>query len=325
MPPVFLVQIEDPSYWILKPGEAWHGFNDEDVANDYYLLDPTKVTILTPGVNSPGLINTDEVELKDDGIPAKIVAQFLESRKINIAKGGDYIILVLFSVGNSKGKWGTLLEALLGFKDFYDNGANISEAIPNLAESNPSRYGVSESNLPSDTELTTTLQAMLDSADVESPAWAYKTLKELCEIMHKVIKGLALPTGHIKACNSIGEQALSPGAAYQTLIKQDGTIKTPIRDMLGQTSAVMVAPYPPGIPILMPGEKVEQVHIDYMKALEVYRRIFPEFGGVPHGLEDNGGFVMRKVIESGEVPQEAKISKRSIPNLQASFRRHGDR
>ncbi len=71
----------------------------------------------------------------------------------------------------------------------------------------------------------------------------------------------------------------------------------------------------------MPGERVEQEHIDYMKALEVFRRVFPEFGGVPHGLEDQGGFVMRRAIEAGEPPAVSKsISRRKFPDLQASFR-----
>src|ERR1700759_2853619 len=48
--------------WTLKPGEAWHGFRDEDIADDYVLLDPTKVTILTPGIDAQGRIS-------DWGIP----------------------------------------------------------------------------------------------------------------------------------------------------------------------------------------------------------------------------------------------------------------
>src|SRR6201996_830794 len=43
------------SAWTLKVGEEWHGYQDEDIADDYCMLDPTKVTILTPGVNSQGV------------------------------------------------------------------------------------------------------------------------------------------------------------------------------------------------------------------------------------------------------------------------------
>ena len=36
--------------WTLKPGEEWHGFQDDDIRDGYCMLDPTKVTILTPGI-----------------------------------------------------------------------------------------------------------------------------------------------------------------------------------------------------------------------------------------------------------------------------------
>ena len=42
----------DRSDWVLKPGEAWHGF--EDLAENHVLVDPIKVTILTPGLSADG-------------------------------------------------------------------------------------------------------------------------------------------------------------------------------------------------------------------------------------------------------------------------------
>lgn len=35
----------------------------------------------------------------------------------------------------------------------------------------------------------------------------------------------------------------------------------------GRTCAGLVTPYPPGIPLLVPGQKIEQAHLDYLKAL----------------------------------------------------------
>ena len=42
------------SCWTLKPGEEWHGYQDEDIADDYCMLDPTKVTILIAGRECAG-------------------------------------------------------------------------------------------------------------------------------------------------------------------------------------------------------------------------------------------------------------------------------
>ena len=39
----------------------------------------------------------------------------------------------------------------------------------------------------------------------------------------------------------------------------------------------MVVPYPPGIPILMPGENVETSTVEYLEALQAFDRRFPGF------------------------------------------------
>ncbi len=84
------------------------------------MLDPTKVTILMPGINSRG-------ELADWGIPAAILTEFLDARLVEIARTGDYTALILFSVGTSKGKWGSLLETLFEFKRLYDNEGRFTK------------------------------------------------------------------------------------------------------------------------------------------------------------------------------------------------------
>ncbi len=58
------------------------------------------------------------------GIPAAILTEFLDGRRVEIARTGDYTVLVLFSVGTSKGKWGSLLENLFEFKRLYDTEAS---------------------------------------------------------------------------------------------------------------------------------------------------------------------------------------------------------
>ena len=108
-------------------------YQDEDSPDDYCMLDPTKVTILTPGVNAQGVMS-------QWGIPAAILTEFLDSRRVEIARTGDYTVLVLFSVGTSKGKWGSLLENLFEFKRLYDTDASLEEALPELVQRFPHRY-----------------------------------------------------------------------------------------------------------------------------------------------------------------------------------------
>jgi hypothetical protein len=68
------------------------------------------------------------------------VTLFLDEQRIEIEKTGDYIMLVLFSIGMTKGKWGTLLDGLLAFKRAYDQNTPLPDALPKLAAAHPDRY-----------------------------------------------------------------------------------------------------------------------------------------------------------------------------------------
>ncbi|MCA1946233.1 MAG: hypothetical protein LDL30_13300, partial [Desulfovibrio sp.] len=86
---------EDPACWVLAPGAAWHGF--AELEDDYCMLDPIKVTLLTPGCNAAKGV-------EQAGIPACIVAAFLDSRGVVVEKTADFTLLFLFSMGVTKGK-----------------------------------------------------------------------------------------------------------------------------------------------------------------------------------------------------------------------------
>ena len=103
------------------PGETWHGFTD--LEDDYCMLDPIKVSILTPGV-------TDKGGLDKRGIPATLVTSYLHYRGVEVEKTTDFTILFLFSIGITKGKWGTLLNALLDFKRDYDGNTPLAHVLP---------------------------------------------------------------------------------------------------------------------------------------------------------------------------------------------------
>src|SRR5947209_1739003 len=87
--------VDERSAWVLKPGDRWHGF--EGLAENHALVDPIKVTILTPGLSPDGA-------MQKQGIPAAVVVKFLSSRRIEIEKTGLYSFLVLFSIGIHMGK-----------------------------------------------------------------------------------------------------------------------------------------------------------------------------------------------------------------------------
>lgn len=254
----------DPHCWTLKPGEDWHGFQSDDIADEYCMLDPTKVTILMPGVNAQG-------KVAESGIPAAILTEFLDSRRVEIARTGDYTVLVLFSVGTSKGKWGSLLENLFEFKRLYDSEAPLEEALPELVAKYPNRY-------------------------------RNVTLKELSDEMHAVMMQLRLANLVGEACDEDFDPVLTPAQTYQKLLRNE-TEKIRFTDMPGRIAAVMLVPYPPGIPMSMPGERfggADSPVIRLILAMEEFGKRFPGFEREVHGVEvdSEGNYWMRSVVES---------------------------
>jgi arginine decarboxylase len=240
--------------WVLKPGARWHGF--EGLAENHVLVDPIKVTILTPGLLADGTM------LKN-GIPAAVVVKFLSARRIEIEKTGLYSFLVLFSMGITKGKWSTLITELINFKDLYDANAPLHGVLPLLAEAHPQAYGS-------------------------------MGLKDLCDAMHRVYREDDLPKAQKDMYTTLPQMAMRPADAYERLVR--GRVESvEIDHLMDRTLAVMVVPYPPGIPVIMPGERLNRATKsiqDYLLYAREFDSKFPGFETDIHGLRfeptDNG-------------------------------------
>ena len=233
-----------PECWVLKPRAKWHGF--EKMTKDYCLLDPIKVNLITPGIAVDGTMH-------DIGIPASIVTSFLDSWSIVVEKTGDYTMLFLFSMGITKGKWGTLIDSLFEFKRLYDSNAPLDEALPSLVQRYPTMYGS-------------------------------KRLDTLCSEMHQANRDLNIPEKLRKAFEVFPTQAMRPSEAYHKLVR-NRVKRIPVKDMVGKIAAVGLVPYPPGIPVLMPGEVANENAIQYLKALQDFDLKFPGFEHEVHGVE----------------------------------------
>jgi arginine decarboxylase len=254
----------EPSCWSLEPDQSWHGFGKLDPG--YCMLDPTKVTLTTPGIDAAG-------HLAESGIPAPVVASYLDNHRVEVEKTGDYSLLVLFSIGTTRGKWGTLFEGLLGFKRAYDSGQSIAEAIPDLASAYPDRYGDS-------------------------------TLRDLCDEMHAEVCARGTIELLDRAFAELPVPATTPSDAYRRLVRAR-TGRVPVSEMAGRVAAVMVVPYPPGIPILMPGERAGALDgpvLSYLLALEAFDLKFPGFAHDIHGVErDERGIFSVECLNEGPV------------------------
>ena len=252
--------------WVLKPGDSWHGFTG--LAENHVLVDPIKVTILTPGLSADGT-------MQQRGIPAAVVTKFLSARRIEIEKTGLYSFLVLFSMGITRGKWSTLITELINFKDLYDANAPLNRVLPALVEAHPDAY-------------------------------AKMGLRKLCEQVHRAYGEYEMPKAQRDMYTTLPEMALRPADAYEHLVR--GRLESVELDQLmGRTLAVMVVPYPPGIPVIMPGERLtpatKSIH-DYLIEAREFDQKFPGFETDIHGLRFEpaaGGrrYLVDCIIEKG--------------------------
>ena len=103
--------------------------------------------------------------------------------------------------------------------------------------------------------------------------------------MHVAMMQLNLPSLVQEACDVAPDPAVTPAATYQKLVRE-GTEKVKLTEMAGRIPAVMLVPYPPGIPIRRPGERLEDPNsptIRFLLALEEFSKRFPEFEREVHG------------------------------------------
>ncbi len=235
------------SDWQLQPNADWHGFGD--VANDYVLLDPIKVTLATPGLTADGVLGAT-------GIPAAVVSKFLWERGLVVEKTGLYSFLVLFSMGITKGKWSTLLTELLEFKRSCDGNVALSQSLPSIAAAGGSRY-------------------------------AGMGLRDLCDQLHSCYRDNATAKAMMRMYTVLPEIAMKPADAYDKLVRRE-IEAVPVAELQGRIAAVMLVPYPPGIPLIMPGERFTPATrsiIDYLEFARTFDRSFPGFDSDVHGLQ----------------------------------------
>lgn len=240
-----------PDCWVLHRGAKWHGFGD--LEEGYCMLDPIKVSIVTPGVGDDG-------GLLPRGIPASILTMYLDVEGIVVEKTTDFTILFLFSLGITKGKWGSSLNALLDFKHDYDINCPLSQTLPRLIEERPERYGA-------------------------------MGLRDLADEMFEAMRELRTTACMSEAFSLLPEPRMSPAGAYKILVQGD-VESVPLDEIANRTVATGVVPYPPGIPLLMPGENAgsdDSPVIGYLRALEAFDRRFPCFGHNTHGVEAENG------------------------------------
>ena len=238
--------------WIIKAEKKGRKKKNEDpnwhgfgdLADGFNMLDPIKATIVTPGLNLDG-------KFDKAGIPASIVTKFLAEHGVIVEKTGLYSFFIMFTIGITKGRWNSLLTALQQFKDDYDRNQPMWRILPEFCQ----KYA----------------------------RYERMGLRDLCHHIHSLYSKFDIAKLTTEMYLSDLKPAMKPSDAYSQIAHRN-TERVPIDELEGRITTSLVTPYPPGIPLLIPGEVFNKKIIDYLKFAREFNLQCPGFETDIHGL-----------------------------------------
>lgn len=218
-----------------------------DLADGFNLLDPIKATLITPGLDVDG-------EFSERGIPAAIVTKYLAEHGIIIEKTGLYSFFIMFTIGITKGRWNSLVTELQQFKDDYDQNQPLWRVLPEFV----AKY----------------------------PQYERMGLRDLCDAIHSVYKANDVARVTTEMYLSDMEPAMKPSDAWAMMAHRE-IERVPVDELEGRVTAILLTPYPPGIPLLIPGERFNRTIVQYLKFAREFNKLFPGFETDIHGLVED--------------------------------------
>ena len=243
--------------WVIKgeSAKAKAGVNWHGfgkMATGFNMLDPIKSTVVTPGMDLNG-------KFAKTGIPASIVTKFLAEHGVVVEKTGLYSFFIMFTIGITKGRWNSMLTALQQFKDDYAKNQPMWRILPEFCQKHP-KY-----------------EAM--------------GLADLCQHVHQLYAKYDIARLTTDMYLSDLTPAMKPSDAYAHIALRK-TERVEIDRLEGRITVGLVTPYPPGIPLLIPGEVFNKKIVDYLKFSREFNAQCPGFETDIHGLveeEDASG------------------------------------
>ncbi len=215
-----------------------------DLAPGFNMLDPIKATVITPGLDVSGAFS-------NPGMPAAVVTKYLAEHGIIVEKTGLYSFFIMFTIGITKGRWNSLVTELQQFKDDYDNNRPLWRILPEFV----SKY----------------------------PQYEKVGLRDLCTQIHGVYKANDIARLTTEMYLSNMEPAMRPADAWAKLAHRE-IERVEIDQLEGRITSVLLTPYPPGIPLLIPGERFNAIIVRYLKFAKSFNQKFPGFDTDIHGL-----------------------------------------
>jgi len=214
------------------------------IAPGFNMLDPIKATVITPGLDVTG-------HFAETGIPASIVTRYLVEHGVIVEKTGLYSFFIMFTIGITKGRWNTLLSSLQQFKDDYDKNQPMWKILPEFCQ--------------------------------QFPRYERIGLRDLCQQIHDTYKKHDVARVTTEMYLSPMQPAMKPSDAF-AMMAHDEVDRVEIDHLEGRATAVLLTPYPPGIPLLIPGERFNKSIVEYLRFARMFNEMFPGFDTDIHGL-----------------------------------------
>jgi len=220
-----------------------------NLAPGFNLLDPIKSTVITPGLDVSG-------KFAKRGIPAAMVTKFLAEHGVVVEKTGLYSFFIMFTIGITKGRWNTLVTALQQFKDDYDRNQPLWRILPEFCAAFP-RYE---------------RMGLADLSQAIHETYAKGDIARLTTEMYL----------------SDLQPAMKPSDAFAKIAHRE-TERVAIDELEGRITTSLLTPYPPGIPLLIPGERFNRKIVEYLRFTRSFNLAFPGFDTDVHGLVEDDG------------------------------------
>ena len=216
----------------------------QQLSEGFNMLDPIKATVITPGLDVDG-------EFAERGIPAAIVTKYLAEHGVIVEKCGLYSFFIMFTIGITKGRWNTMVTELQQFKDDFDKNQPLWKVLPEFV--------------------------------AKHPCYERIGLKDLCHLIHGVyaVNDVARLTTEMYLSDMV--PAMKPTDAFAKMAHRE-VDRVPIDDLEGRITSILLTPYPPGIPLLIPGERFNSTIVRYLKFARQFNEQFPGFETDIHGL-----------------------------------------
>ncbi len=219
-----------------------------DLADGFNMLDPIKATLITPGLDVEG-------DFDDWGIPAGVLTRYLAEHGIVVEKTGLYSFFIMFTIGITKGRWNTLVTELQQFKDDFDGNRPLWRVMPEFV--------------------------------AKFPRYERVGLKDLCAQIHGFYRDHDVARLTTEMYLSDMVPAMRPADAFAKMAHRE-IERVPIDELEGRVTSVLLTPYPPGIPLLIPGERFNPTIVRYLRFARDFNAAFPGFETDIHGLVKEG-------------------------------------